>query len=166
MECVVLSRRVRNNLPAFHERVKSMCQDNWTFIFSFGSYFSLEYFCIRLGRFCIGGKKFQDYFPQDIVECTPEDRVTLDMAKAVGENVGRRLIILESGHFGLVPNAIKLDDLVLVIKGCSLPVIWQHIAGPELYQVVNKCYFDRFSKGVAIKLLDERQYRFQEIRLC
>ncbi|OCL00719.1 uncharacterized protein K441DRAFT_672365 [Cenococcum geophilum 1.58] len=118
------------------------------------------------GRFRIGGKRFQDYFDQEIVECLlPQDRIYLDLAKVVGGHLGRRLITLTTGHFGLAPNTIKPDDVIYIILSCSLPVVLRPVAGTCHFRVVGECYIEGFSRGEAIMGLDKGKYRLQKISL-
>lgn len=148
------------------ENFQQMHQDGWGFIFSYGNFFSFELFCCRLGRFRIGGKRFQDYFDQEIVECLlPQDRIYLDLAKVVGGHLGRRLITLTTGHFGLAPNTIKPDDVIYIILSCSLPVVLRPVAGTCHFRVVGECYIEGFSRGEAIMGLDKGKYRLQKISL-
>jgi len=148
------------------ENFQQMHQDGWGFIFSYGNFFSFELFRRRLGRFRIGGKRFQDYFDQKIVECLlPQDRIYLDLAKVVGGHLGRRLITLTTGHFGLAPNTIKPDDVIYIILSCSLPVVLRPVAGTCHFRVVGECYIEGFSRGEAIMGLDKGKYRLQKISL-
>ncbi|KAH7359696.1 heterokaryon incompatibility protein-domain-containing protein [Pyrenochaeta sp. MPI-SDFR-AT-0127] len=139
----------------------------WDFLFVYGNYFAFEAYRRRLGRFRIGGIRFQDYFVQDISECSmPHDRIQLELAKLVGGNLGRRLITLTTGHFGLAPNITQPDDEIYVLLGCSLPVVLRKMAESSHYKVIGECYVEGFSNGEAVSGLDDGTYQLRDIALC
>lgn len=76
-----------------------------------------------MSQFRIAGRRFQDYFDTDIVDCAyPPARVKLDMATVLGAYQSRCLITLDTGHFGLAPHHVERGDKLFVLQGCSLPI--------------------------------------------
>lgn len=139
----------------------------WEFMLRYGNFYSFEMFRMALGPFQLAGRPFHDYFDGEVAECTiPHDRVYLDLAKVVGGHLGRRLITLETGHFGLAPNTVKRGDGVYVLLGCSTPVVLRSLTGTSHFEVVGECYVEGFARGEAIEGLDDGRYRLEEINLC
>ncbi|KAF2679706.1 HET-domain-containing protein [Lentithecium fluviatile CBS 122367] len=148
------------------EKARAMYNSSWNSIFHFG-FLSFEIFRRRLGYFRLGGKRFQDYFVQEISECSiPPDRLRLDLAKVMGGHLGRRLITLSTGHFGLAPHTIEPGDGIYVLLGCSLPVVLRQIAGNSHYRVIGECYVEGFASGEAIPGLDDGTFQLQDLALC
>lgn len=151
----------------FRAKYSHMNQLGWDFLFIYGNYFSFEAYRRRLGRFRVGGKRFQDYFISDISECRiPHERLQLDLAKLVGGNVGRRLITLITGHFGLAPYITQPEDEVYVILGCSLPVVLRRVTGTPRFEVIGECYVEGFSNGEAVVGLNEGKHQLEKLDLC
>ncbi|KAF2187568.1 hypothetical protein K469DRAFT_685478 [Zopfia rhizophila CBS 207.26] len=149
------------------ENVEQMSRNGWDFLLLYGNFLSFEYFRRRLGRFRIGGKRFQDYFVQSIGQCRlPEDRVRLDVAKLVGAYLARRLITLSTGHFGLAPNTIQPNNQIYVVLGCSVPVVLRPKPDTGHFEVVGECYVEGYAKGEARKAVDEGKFSIQKITLC
>jgi hypothetical protein len=142
-------------------------EHGWGFLINYGNFFSFEMLRLLLGSFKLADKPFHDYFTGETAECTiPHDRVYLDLAKVVGGHLGRRLITLETGHFGLAPNTIQRGDGIYVLLGCSMPVVLRLVADTSHYEVVGECYVEGFARGEALNGLDEGTFRLEEINLC
>jgi hypothetical protein len=149
------------------EQFAKMHQLGWGFLFAYGYFVSFELFRRRLGHFRMAGKRLQDYFVHEISECTiPHDRIHLDLAKVVGGSLGRRLITLTTGHFGLAPGTIQPDDVVYVILGCSLPVVLRPMPGSSNFKVIGECYVEGYARGEGIALLDEGKLQLQKLIIC
>jgi hypothetical protein len=148
--------------------MERMCEKGWRPLFSYGYYNSFEVTRHILGGFHIAGKPFREWFAQDIVEMDmPPDRVFLDLAKFVGNQLGRRLATMNTGHFCLIPNAAVRGDCIYIIPGCPFPVLLRPcIIRHPYYQVVGECYVEGFAKGEAIDGLDARKYELEHLTLC
>jgi hypothetical protein len=152
---------------AWKANISEMIQHDWSFLFTYGSYMHFELFRCHLGRFLIGGKRFQDYFVQNISELSmPPDRIRLDLAKVSGGHLGRRLITLHTGHFGLGPNTVLPNDAVYVILGCSLPVVLRRAANTPHFRVIGECYVEGFANGEAVLGYEEGQHEVHKLTLC
>jgi hypothetical protein len=114
------------------------------------NFLTFEWWRRSLSQFRIGGKRFQDYFDTDIVDCVyPAQRVRVDIATAVGAYASRCLVTLDSGHFGLAPYTTQRDDKVVVLQGCSIPVVLRPVGETGQFTVVGECYVDGYGNGEA-----------------
>lgn len=152
---------------AYPDNEAQLNGSGWSSLFAYGNYGSFESWRVRWATFMVGGKRFRDYFPTEMVQCSvPDDRIFLDLAKVVGGSLGRTLVTLATGHFGLAPYVVKPDDLVFVVMGCSMPVVLRPVEGTSSYTVVGECYVEGFAKGEAMAGLDEGKYELQTLTLC
>lgn len=120
-----------------------------------------------LGHFRIGGKPLHEYFDRGIVQCAfPKQRVDLDIAMMIGAHVGRRLVTLDTGHFGLAPETVTRGDGVYVIVGCAAPVVLRPVPNSSHFEVVGECYVEGFAKGEGMAGLDAGEYKLEDITLC
>ena len=60
---------------------------------------------------------------------------------------GRRLAITKTGHVGLVPPSAKEGDDVVVLFGCSMPLLLRRNRTSNVRRVVGECYFRRMMDG-------------------
>lgn len=64
-----------------------------------------------------------------------------------------RLVVTERGYLGMVPSASRKGDVIVVLVGCSVPVVLRKVedSGPEEYTVVGECFMPRFMNGEALE---------------
>ncbi|PSN65403.1 HET-domain-containing protein [Corynespora cassiicola Philippines] len=147
---------------SWQQKYMDMATKGWAFCLVWGNFLSFEFLRRRIGHFHVGGRRFQDYFEQDVKPCyIPEDRVRLDLAKVVGMHLSRRLITLETGHFGLAPGKARRGDEVFVVVGCCFPVVLRRKPYSDHYEIVGECYIEGFARGEALEMFDT-----QEITIC
>lgn len=92
-----------------------MIKNGWESVIGNG-FWSFELLRRRLAKFCIGGKRFREYFSQTVEQCQfPSKRMKLDMATCIGVHKERRLITLSTGHLGLAPYLTTPQDSIYVL---------------------------------------------------
>ena len=64
--------------------------------------------------------------------------------------VERRLFVTEAGRVGLAPDAARSGDVVVVLRGASVPFLLRPVDG-EQYQLVGQAYVDEIMYGEAVK---------------
>lgn len=97
------------------EVLRDMIKNGWESVIGNG-FWSFELLRRRLAKFCIGGKRFREYFPQTVEQCQfPPKRMKLDMATCIGVHKERRLITLSTGHLGLAPYLTTPQDSIYVL---------------------------------------------------
>ncbi|KAK7697571.1 hypothetical protein SLS64_013390 [Diaporthe eres] len=95
---------------------------------------------------------------------SPETRESQYLAYAVTRAVmGRRFFTTTKKRMGLGVPEIQLDDRVVVIKGCSVPLILRDMG--EHMVIVGKTYVSGIMDGEVIKGLGEGRYKTRMIRL-
>lgn len=155
-----------NLTPTDIERYNELQKRGWSSAIG-NAFFSFEFWRRGLSQFRIGGKRFQDYFVTDIVDCPfPPIRVRLDMATAVGAHASRCLVTLESGHFGLAPYTVERDDKVFVLQGCSLPVVLRPVGDTGQFKVVGECFVDGYWNGEAWDGVERGEFKVEDVVLC
>jgi hypothetical protein len=142
-----------------------MADNNWFFVYR-EQFISFEVYRRNVGSFRMAGKPFKDYFDQEITKCCyPEQRVRVDLATFLGASASRRLVVLDTGHFGLAPVTVEPGDAVYVILGCSIPVILRCVPETSHYAVIGECYVEGFAQGEAIDALDDGKFHIEELIL-
>ena len=90
----------------------------------------------------------------------------------------RRLIATNEGHAGMAPCRARKGDLVVVLFGCSVPVVLRqlHFREPPdhsyatldrkaAYEIIGECYVDGFMNGEILNDLDRKSKSVQTFRL-
>lgn len=72
----------------------------------------------------------------------------------------RRLFGTENGRIGLAPAAARVDDVIAVLPGCSVPMVLRRSGGR--WKLVGECYMHGIMYG---EILDENTSPDQ-ILLC
>ncbi|KAF2644924.1 HET-domain-containing protein [Massarina eburnea CBS 473.64] len=146
--------------------VREIEKTDWKVILS-NNFFVFEWWRRHIGDFTLGGTRFMDYFDKEVAQCQfSEQRIRLDIATALGAHVGRRLVTLQSGHFGLAPRTARAGDEVFVLLGCSVPVILRPVENTDFFEVVGECYVEGYADGEAVMGLDRGAFQLRELSLC
>ncbi|KAJ4291035.1 hypothetical protein N0V90_010232 [Kalmusia sp. IMI 367209] len=131
------------------------------------NFFQFEWLRRRLSQFRIGNKTFQEYFDTKITQCEfPAQRIKLDVATCLGAYLKRRLITLDTGHFGLAPCTIERGDAIYVLLGCSLPMVLRQVGETGRFKVVGECYVDGIANGEALAGVESGCNVIRDIVLC
>lgn len=64
---------------------------------------------------------------------------------------GRRLAITKAGQVGLVPASARECDEVVVLFGCSMPLLFRRVGMTNVRSVVGESYFRRMVDGQMIQ---------------
>lgn len=66
--------------------------------------------------------------------------------------MARRLFTTRKGNVGMGPSQAKKDDLVVVLFGCSVPVVLRPVSDLDnTYEFVGECYLDGYMNGEGIR---------------
>ncbi|KAF2444066.1 hypothetical protein P171DRAFT_432149 [Karstenula rhodostoma CBS 690.94] len=148
------------------ERIAQLRARGWDTALG-NNFLIFEWWRRSLSQFRIAGKRFQDYFDRDIVDCTyPSARVKLDMATVLGAYTSRCLTTLDTGHFGLAPYTAERGDRVFVLQGCSLPVVLRPVGDSGQFKVVGECFVDGYWNGEAFDGVERGDFAFEDVVLC
>lgn len=136
---------------------------------------TIEYLRRALASFHFAGKPFKEYFPPAGLdfEPMPEPKEVMsrnDITCLLGNLMGRRMAVLETGHFGLVPAVSEVGNEVWVLIGASMPVVLKKCKdvedGQELFEVVGECYVEGFMSGEAVNSVEKGDTKLEDIVLC
>jgi hypothetical protein len=63
-----------------------------------------------------------------------------------------RLMVTRSGRIGLVSEKVRKGDQVVVLFGCSVPVLLRPSGneGGETFSLVGECFLDEFMDGAGL----------------
>jgi hypothetical protein len=148
------------------DRITQLRTRGWDMALGNG-FLTFEWWRRYMSQFRIGGKRFQDYFDTEIVDCAyPAERVRVDIATALGAQVSRRLITLDTGHFGLAPYVAERNDKVFVLQGCSVPVVLRPVGETGQFTVVGECFVDGYWNGEAWDGVERGDLRIEDVVLC
>ncbi|ORY16829.1 heterokaryon incompatibility protein-domain-containing protein [Clohesyomyces aquaticus] len=148
-----------------HGFIQELIEHGWDARMFVGQFLLYELARRRLGLFRLGHKRLKDFFPNRVSTCT-EKPLENDYMQLVSNLSNRRLVTMNTGHFGLAPAVVRPHDQIFVILGCSAPVILRKCEEKVLYKVVGECYVDGFMRGEAIDGIDNGSYTLEEITLC
>ncbi|KAH8685379.1 heterokaryon incompatibility protein-domain-containing protein [Tricladium varicosporioides] len=135
----------------------------------------IEFIRRALGSFRFAGKPFKEYFPptDSDLESMPEpDKVMSpkEISLLLVNLLGRRMVVLETGHFGLVPAVSRPGDEVWVVMGASMPIVLRRQKDSEVgrgsFGVVGECYIEGFMSGEAIDDVEKGLRKAEDIVLC
>lgn len=66
-----------------------------------------------------------------------------------------RLVVTDRGFLGMAPRAARRGDIVVVLFGCSVPVVLRSREGNENYTVVGECFVPGLMYGEALERGEE-----------
>lgn len=148
------------------ERVTNLRARGWDTALG-NNFFVFEWWRRCMSQFRICGKRFEDYFDRDIVDCAyPPVRINLDMATVLGAYTSRCLITLDTGHFGLAPHLVERGDKVFVLQGCSVPVVLRPVGETGQFRVVGECFVDGYWNGEAFDGVERGEFVIEDVVLC
>jgi len=122
-------------------------------------------------EFKICGKQMADYLPKTFeeVRSSVDAAVLRDALMARDRiNVRRRLITTSRGFVGMALEEARLDDVIVVLLGCSMPMVLRPVQiGVETeYKIVGECYIHGIMKGEAMDWLREGECELEELVIC
>jgi len=119
---------------------------------------------IRLGnqQLVLAGRTFRDYFPASDefgngYTFPPAAKVQRVMQRVVDLLADRKLLVTKEGYFGLAPTLTQVGDIVVILLGCSMPVILRPHTD-NAYRLVGGCYIDGMMDGEAMQKLSAGAY--------
>jgi hypothetical protein len=87
---------------------------------------------------------------------SPENMLNMaieDYRSCLGISYGKRFAILDSGHIGIVPGHSEVSDVVVVISGCSLPLVVRKGSSGTI--LVGESYVHGVTNGEALNSTPE-----------
>ncbi|KAH6662102.1 heterokaryon incompatibility protein-domain-containing protein [Halenospora varia] len=156
--------------------IKMYSQPTWAALPTIGmAVGQIEFLRRALGSFQFAGKPFKEYFPptdSDFEPMPEPDKVMSpeEIALLLVNLLGRRMAVLETGHFGLVPAVSQPGDEVWVVMGASMPIVLRRQKdgedGQKCLEVVGECYVEGFMSGEATDDVEKGQRKVEDIMLC
>ncbi|KAF2740972.1 hypothetical protein EJ04DRAFT_547954 [Polyplosphaeria fusca] len=89
----------------------------------------------------------------------------LDRFQDTVQKKSRRLLITGKGHFGMAPCRARQGDAVVILFGCSIPLVLRRVGSREALQVVGECYVDGFMNGQIRNLIEKDRLSVRRFRL-
>lgn len=86
-----------------------------------------------------------------------------EQMRAVVALQGRRFCVSTDGYFGIVPKGAKEHDWICVLSENHTPFVLREVENG--YTLIGDCYVQGLMEGVAIKMVEERQLKFEMISL-
>lgn len=77
--------------------------------------------------------------------------------------VGRRLAITKERLIGLVPVCAKVDDVVVILLGCLVPVVLRKCE--ENWTFIGTCYMEGIMEGEVVKDLASGRYNAETFEI-
>lgn len=77
----------------------------------------------------------------------------------------RRLMVTSEGYIGMAPCRARPGDAVVVLFGCSIPLILRREGPREEWQLVGEAYVDGFMNGEARRLIKEGTRSIRRFRM-
>jgi len=115
--------------------------------------------------FCIGGQRFQTFFPQSYEPSMDTDAMLRCVRLALPYLDHRALITTRKGYLGLAPETARPGDVVAILFGCCWPVLLRP-CDDGLYQVIGECYVHGLMKGEILDQQRDGHVSEQEFVLC
>jgi hypothetical protein len=84
------------------------------------------------------------------------------IAALQGTVSGWKFVVTKRGFVGVLPNRARVGDIIAVLKGGSVPFIFQKsVERPEAFRLVGECYIQRLMYGEAMVLeyVAEKEFR-------
>jgi hypothetical protein len=84
------------------------------------------------------------------------------IAALQGTVSGWKFVVTKRGFVGVLPNRARVGDIIAVLKGGSVPFIFQKsVERPEAFRLVGECYIQRLMYGEAMVLEDVAEKGFR-----
>ncbi|OAK99620.1 hypothetical protein IQ06DRAFT_294906 [Phaeosphaeriaceae sp. SRC1lsM3a] len=77
--------------------------------------------------------------------------------------MGQRLMTGHSGSLGMAPEKAVKGDLIVVLLGCSVPVVMRRDNHEEKYLLIGECFLEGFMSGQA---LEDDRFDLEEFCIC
>lgn len=78
----------------------------------------------------------------------------------------RRWLITKEGRLGLGPQRTSVGDKVVILLGCSVPVILRREPSfSAIYTIIGECFIQGVMDGEAIEDLKDRKYNLEDFVL-
>jgi hypothetical protein len=94
-------------------------------------------------------------FPSNATANTDSDDadVFLSRFKDTVKKKSRRMMVTVEGHVGMAPCRARLGDAVVVLFGCSIPLVLRRVGTREAWQVVGEAYVHGYMNGEVNRLV-------------
>ena len=115
--------------------------------------------------FCIGGQKFQTFFPKSYEQDVDVGPYGSEMRSILRFLEHRALITTRTGYVGLAPEAAHPGDVVAILLGCRWPVVLRP-RNEDRHQVVGGCYIHGFMDGEILDQQRDGHVSEREFILC
>jgi hypothetical protein len=129
-------------------------------------------FRIEAAQFSVFGRKLRSFFPCELTQYAKDngvDWIKSALRQAAEAFRRRRLVTTTEGWLGVAPEQAQRGDMVVVVLGCSAPIVLRPIGGSRLgdrYMVVGDCYVHGLMKGELVDGELARKYNLQDVVLC
>ena len=116
--------------------------------------------------FRVAGRPMSDFFSKEVdLENMDAGHLRDALMQRDRVGLGRRLVTTGKGYFGIAPLAVKQDDVIAVLLGCSVPVLLRKVngqSGEARWRIVGECYVHGIMNGEAM----EWESDIQDIVIC
>ena len=112
----------------------------------------------------IGGQSFKSYFASTEAICSEQaffHKIGYELLKST---LAMRLCISRTGLLCMVPIFTKLNDKIVVLSECNVPMILRPRG--ETYEVIGPCYVEDLMNGEVAEGIKQGQYHVERICLC
>jgi hypothetical protein len=76
---------------------------------------------------------------------------------------GRKILVSESGHCGLVPDHAEIGDFICVLLSCDVPVILRQVG--DHYAFIGESYVRGLMEGQVIEALERGEVHLQDFEI-
>ncbi|KAF2257359.1 hypothetical protein BU26DRAFT_446762 [Trematosphaeria pertusa] len=99
-------------------------------------------------------QRISTYPPSTSADAESDDADTfLSRFQDTVRKKSRRLMVTIEGYVGMAPCRARLGDSVVVLFGCSIPLILRRVGVREAWQVIGEAYVHGFMNGEARRLV-------------
>ena len=89
----------------------------------------------------------------------------LSRFKDTTSSMARRLTTTDSGYIGMGPSRARKGDKIVVLLGCSIPLVLRAHPGKTSYEVIGEFYLHEFMNGEALERFYGEESRIEEFEL-
>jgi hypothetical protein len=115
--------------------------------------------------FRIGGRKFEDFFPQNDGQGI-NNSATLACIRLVMLSLDHRALIrTKTGYLGLAPIAVRPGDVIAILLGCKCPVVLRP-SYDKMFRVVGECYIHDLMDGEILSQKRDGRVSERKFILC
>jgi hypothetical protein len=165
----ILGRTLAMDHPKLHKypafmRLPWHCEDGrFSSLIASGGYAKFQSFREQNRDFIINGQPLESYFPAHPDTKSTAKAMAYHLHFAVVSMEGRKLVTTNTGLVGLVPEAVRRGDIVVILLGCNFPVLLRPYG--EMYRVVGECYMHGLMEGEFFEGKDEKDLEYRDFVL-